>query len=353
MWIAIGGGLFTLLMAAIGKKNKGSCAGMVITLNGQANDLFISQTDINFLLEAKMGGPAKGQAIAAFNLRSLETELEMSEWIDHAEMYFDNRDVLHVSISEKIPVARIFTMGDRSFYIDSLGNSMPLSDKKTARVPVFTGFPHKNQLSARDSSLLNEIREVASFIVTDSFWHAQVSQIDILPDRSFEMIPVIGDHRVKLGSSTQIAAKFRRLSIFYKHVLKHTGMNAYRVIDVQYKGQVVASRQDKEGRIDSARLRNNVEKMLRRSREVTRNSVTQKPGDASTPHTDARNTDDDLVKPRPADNNDPNAVKTNSVSLPDAREKVENKTNPPPEKRIPKAVMSPRRPAAENNNNAQ
>ncbi len=84
--------------------------------------------------------------------------LEHNTWINEAELYFDNKDVLHVTVTEKEPVARIFTATGNSFYIDSIGRKMPLSDKLSARVPVFTGFPEKKVLSAADSVLLNEVR---------------------------------------------------------------------------------------------------------------------------------------------------------------------------------------------------
>ncbi len=55
--------------------------------------------------------------------------------------FFDNNMVLHAKISEREPVARIFTITGGSFYIDSSAHRMPLSDKMNVRIPVFTGFP--------------------------------------------------------------------------------------------------------------------------------------------------------------------------------------------------------------------
>ena len=66
--------------------------------------------------------------------------------------------MLHISVEEKEPVARIFTTAGKSFYIDNEGEKMPLSDKMSARVPVFTNFPDKKVFSTKDSILLNDIR---------------------------------------------------------------------------------------------------------------------------------------------------------------------------------------------------
>ena len=58
------------------------------------------------------------------------------------------------------------------------------------------------------------------------------------------MIPVVGNHMVKLGNGENIEQKFNRLFIFYKQVLSKTGFDKYKTIDVQYAGQVVASKKD-------------------------------------------------------------------------------------------------------------
>jgi len=199
-WLCVGGGMFTLLLAAISKKNKGQCKDYVISIKGVQNNFFIDAKDVEQLLMKDTKGSIKGEPIASFRLHELEQTLEGNNWIDEAELYFDNRDVLHVTVIEKEPVARIFSTTGNSFYIDSMGRKMQFSDKLRARVPVFTGFPERKRLSSIDSILLNEVRAAANFIINDPFWMSQVAQIDITPERNFEMVPVVGNHLVKLGN---------------------------------------------------------------------------------------------------------------------------------------------------------
>lgn len=273
VWLCIGGGMVTLLLAAISKKNKGRCKDYSITIKGAKNNLFIDQKDVEQLLVKSTGGAIKGQPIASFKLNELENMLDHNTWISRAELYFDNQDVLHVTVTEKEPVARLFTVAGNSFYIDSSAAKMPLSDKLSARVPVFTGFPDKKVLSAKDSVLLDNVRQVANYIFTQPFWMSQVAQIDITPQGTFEMIPVVGNHIVKLGDAENIEKKFRRLMIFYQQVLSNTGFDAYKVIDVQYAGQVVANRFAGDAKVDSVQLRKNVEKLLQASREAEADTV--------------------------------------------------------------------------------
>ena len=120
-------------------------------------------------------------------------------WVKDAELYFDNKDVLHVNVTEREPVARIFTIAGKTWYIDNEEKQMPLSDILSADVTVFTGFPVRKVVSKRDKELLHAVRLVAEFVNNNPFWKAQVAQIDITADRELEMIPVVGNHIVKLG----------------------------------------------------------------------------------------------------------------------------------------------------------
>jgi len=265
LWLCIGGGMLTLLLAANKKKKRGECSDYTIQLKGTVQHYFIDEKDVEQLLMKATNSRIKGLSVSSFDLSKLEQSLEHNTWINNAELYFDNQDVLHVTVTEKEPIARIFTTANNSFYIDSLGRKMPLSDKMSARVPVFTGFPDKKILSAKDSLLLNDVRMTANYIANDPFWTSQVAQIDITDQNTFEMTPVVGNHLVKLGNGDDIDKKFNRLMAFYRQILSKTGFDKYKVIDVQYKGQVVASKQIGDAKVDMVQLKKNVDKLLKES----------------------------------------------------------------------------------------
>jgi cell division protein FtsQ len=187
-------------------------------------------------------GSLVGQPIESINLQMLERRLEKDKWIRNAELFFDNNNVLQVKVEERIPIARIFNIAGNSFYIDSAGKQLPLSDV-SIRVPMFTGFPSLgNKWSTKDSAMISSIKNLATFINADEFWNAQVSQVDITPQRTFEMIPTLGNHVVRLGRATDLEEKFGRLYTFYKQVWTKVGLEKYATIDVQFNGQVIATR---------------------------------------------------------------------------------------------------------------
>ena len=272
IWVLITGGMLTLLIAAVGKQKRNTCKDYAIIIKGNDENLFLSKTDILKTLKAATKGNVKGQSKKFFNLLRLENLLEENEWIKDAQLYFDNKDVLHVSVLERQPIARIFSSGGKTFYIDDELQMMKISGKRTAVVPVFTGFPDKKIQSKKDSVLLSDIKITAEFINKDSFWTAQVAQIDMKPSDAdasweFEMTPVVGNHIIKLGDSQNIVQKFNRLFIFYKEVLSRTGFNKYKTIDVRYAGQVIGGKSENP-KVDSVLLRKSVENMLQQIKKM-------------------------------------------------------------------------------------
>jgi cell division protein FtsQ len=240
-WILAGAGTIVLLGAAMQSKSRKTCTDINIEITGAERHMFIDEKDVLQLLKAS--GPVEGTPVSALNLRQMELSVEKNPWVSNAEMFLDNNRVLQVRLEERQPVARVFNLQGESFYIDSAGLRLPLSDKLSARVPVFTGFPsNKAVLSHPDSLMLQDVVSIGRYILADSFWMAQVAQVDIIPGGTYELIPVIGDHTIALGTADDLDAKFSRLFTFYRKAWVQNGINTYEKLDVQYAKQVVAVR---------------------------------------------------------------------------------------------------------------
>lgn len=246
VWLAVGAGTTVLLAAAIKKNEAEKCAKIEVAISGIENTIFnnekfVDEKDILNVIKTVCKADPLGKAIGSFDLKKMETEIEKSTWVKNAELFFDNNKVLRVSVQEREPVARIFTKSGNSFYIDATLKMLPLSDKFSARLPVFTNFPTDNiVLSKADSNLLGDIKNVSVAIQKDSFRMAMIDQVDITDQYNFEMIPKIGNQTIVFGNGSDIEEKFNRLQLFYKNILVKTGWGKYSVINVQYKNQVVA-----------------------------------------------------------------------------------------------------------------
>ncbi len=245
MWCTIAICGVVLLVAAVRSKNEKKCKAVDVEISGVNNNFFIDESDVLTIIKNYVGGKPVGRALTSFNLRDIEQNLEQDVWIRNAELFFDNNEVLRVSVDEREPVARIFAADGKTFYIDSSLKILPLSEKFSARLPVFTGFFHqRGNLSGKDSTLLREIMNISLLMQKDSFLMAMVEQVDITPQRSFEMIPKIGNQLIVFGDATDAEEKFNKLKLFYKEVITKSGWSRYSIINLQYKNQVVAKIKD-------------------------------------------------------------------------------------------------------------
>jgi len=254
-WIVLGLGTIVLFGAALQKKAQKICTGIQVEIAGAAQNMFLDEKEIVGLLNLQQ--PVVGTSMNKTDLRGLESFVEKNSWIQNAEMYFDNQQILQVRIVERQPVARVFLIDGGSFYVDSSGLRLPLSDKVSARVPVFTGFPSSQPILAKpDSALLDGIVNLAQFIQADSFWMAQIAQVNINGQSNFELIPMVGSQLILLGDADVLDRKFHRLNAFYQQALLQQGLNTYEKLDIRFDNQVVAVKTGAEKmQVDSARAK--------------------------------------------------------------------------------------------------
>lgn len=246
MWVMIGCGSIALLVAAVHTKDIKHCKGLEINIHGVSNNFFIDKEDVKKIISSYTG-EITGTRIEGFNLKAMEAELKREVWIKDADLFFDNNGILQATVEEREPIARIFTKTGSSFYIDNSNMMLPISEKLSARLPVFTSFPTENKvLSKIDSSLLKDINTLSVLIQKDSFLMAMIEQVDITPNREFEMIPKIGEQTIVFGDASGAEQKFSKLELFYKKVMLKYGWNRYSVINLQFKGQVIGKLKGKD-----------------------------------------------------------------------------------------------------------
>lgn len=276
VWVCVGIGTIVLLVAAMRQKDNSQCRAVDVTIAGATDNFFVDKKDILDIIAQVAGGSPVGKPAGNCNLQQMEAALKKSVWIKEAQLFFDNNEVLKVRVVEREPVARVFATGGSTFYVDSSAAKLPLSDKFSARVPMFTSFPSdKTILSKEDSALLKDIRTLGTLIAQDSFCMALIEQVDITPQRNFEMIPKIGGNTVIVfGNATDAAAKLQRLKLFYRQVIGKSGFNYYSRIDVQYQNQIVASRRNAADiTADSLRTMELLKLLAERAEESAADSV--------------------------------------------------------------------------------
>lgn len=178
--------------------------------------------------------------VSKLDLKGMEQAIKQDPWVADAEVYVDVDRMMHMVVTQRVPVARLFFVDGSSCYIDTTLSTMPLADGYTYYTPVVTNVPFFSNDSAGDV-LKSRIVKLVRSIATDSFWSAQVEQVVIDSVGMFELMPVLGSQRILFGDTTATAAKFSNLLGFYRNVLNRIGWDKYEQLDVRFNNQVVAS----------------------------------------------------------------------------------------------------------------
>ena len=252
-WLVLFAGIILLLVAAISRQSNEKISKVEVRYLGKSEKHFVDKRYVLQLLEKINKGKIENTSGRNINLSVMEQELHKGLWIKEAEMFIDNNNVLQVSIREREPVARIFATDGSSFYIDSTLTILPLNNRVSVRVPVFTGFSGvNNKMNKQDSVMLNDIKLLGIYINDHPFWMAQIDQVNITPENIFEMVPKLGNQVIRFGDVARYKQKFSALLAFYQQVQFYNGWNKYSVIDLQYKGQIVGvKRNQAEVKADS------------------------------------------------------------------------------------------------------
>jgi cell division protein FtsQ len=169
---------------------------------------------------------------------NIEEKLESVPYIQSAEVYASTKGAVHIDVQQREPLVRIVNNSGVSYYLDMNGHKMPLSSKFTARVVVATGnVENTDSLNVSDSLL-----KLCRFIEADKFWKAQFEQIYVTGEGEFELIPKLGNHVIRFGTTGEMEAKFEKLMVFYKEVLKNFDAEGYRIINLKFKDQIVCTK---------------------------------------------------------------------------------------------------------------
>ncbi|MBL7717355.1 MAG: hypothetical protein JNL72_00860 [Flavipsychrobacter sp.] len=214
-------------------------AGMEVDIKNNRHK-FVDEQEVKAIMLRANGAPIAGTPVNHLKLRAIEDSIKKNKWVANAEAYIDNKRVVHVRVTQRVPVARIFEENGSSYYIDKTMSIMPVSERYVYYTTVVTGVPHLGN-DTTSKALMAQIAHVVRRVERDTFWSAQVSQIVVGADRSFEIVPVLGDQRILLGDTSLLDTKLANLFVFYKNVLSRVGWDRYDVIDLRYKGQIVAS----------------------------------------------------------------------------------------------------------------
>lgn len=208
------------------------CSNMTISITDYEKKMLISNEEIAILLKEKELNPI-GKSLERIKTKAIEEVIEKHPMVRHAECYKTPGGTVHIVIEQRTPVLRV--IGLENYYVDDLRKPMPISTNYAAYVPVVTGRVTKKMATGG-------VFEFAQFLNNDDFWGNQIEQININDRMKVELVPRVGNHIIVLGDLDRFQQKMEKLRKFYQFGLNEIGWNIYSTIDLQYKDQVVCTK---------------------------------------------------------------------------------------------------------------
>jgi cell division protein FtsQ len=228
------------------------CKSINIKVADNSDHCFITSADILNVL-SRNNIKYKGIPLTKIDLNKIEHAVKANQIVDECRAYTGVNGILHIEITQRHPIVRIFDKGRQGYYIDREGNVLNLSQRAAPHVLVVNGYirsPFKigkpvNINTLNDSLAMKKFKDICTlvnFINEEDFWNAQIVQIYVNKDNEFELIPRVGPHIILLGKIDDYQEKFHKLEIFYKQGLNNVGWNQYITINLKFKDQVVCTK---------------------------------------------------------------------------------------------------------------
>ena len=182
-----------------------------------------------------------------FKAGKLEEVIRKNPFVEDVDAYLGINRELIINVEEREALLRVYLPDNKSFYLDKNGVIFPLCDYFTPRTLIANGYIKaplvRNYTCVTDTMYANSdlpgLFLLAEKINSRPFLKAEISQIYINSKGKYDLMPEVGQHTVRLGNPEKIDHKLNHLEAFYREKLPKEGWNKYKVINLEYKNQIV------------------------------------------------------------------------------------------------------------------
>jgi cell division protein FtsQ len=213
--------------------------GVRVSIADSLESHFITRSEVTEIL-SKKGIRTTGNKLKDLNRDEVKNTVKTLPGVKDALVYSTPDGTLFIRVWQRKPVMR-YVGPFSSFYIDTDGREMALSENYSARVLMVTGAGEKKFLT---DSLFKMVKAIRS----QSFLDALIEEILVNPDHTLEIIPRVGDNRIFFGDAGNYEWKLAKLKVFYEKGLPNVGWDRYSRIDLRYSNQVVGKLWSKKER---------------------------------------------------------------------------------------------------------
>lgn len=217
-----------------GRNQEKVCGKLGIYFDESDGKQLITEQEVAQILEENELNPI-GKTVKYIQTETIENLLRKNPMIKSAECYKMPSGVVNIIIKQRVPKFRVVGLG--SYYIDEDRKPMPISPNYAAYVPVVSG-------RITVTMAVGKMFDFVTFLEENPFWNAQIEQIFVREDGKIELVPRVGEAIIMLGTLDNYDKKLEKLHKLYSKGFNVVGWNKYKVIDLEFKDQVVCNKEN-------------------------------------------------------------------------------------------------------------
>lgn len=195
------------------------------------NNLYLTEDAVNKLLIQNYGA-VKNRPKEQLVLNTIEEVILSNDMVKNAQVYLTVNGELISKIVQRKPIGRV--EGVSKFYLDDLGERMPLSKHHSARVPIITG-----EITGKT---LEDAYVILNYINADDFLRKNVIGIHIEEEGKYQLKFRMENFVVNLGGVDNLNEKFKNFMAFYAKATKDNSLEKYATVSLEFNNQVVCTK---------------------------------------------------------------------------------------------------------------
>lgn len=242
-------GLALLLRATRAERAMLACEHVEVEFRDSLK--FVNSAEVRNWLDRDYG-ICTGRRLDSLDLGRIEQLLLSRGPIVGCEAWTDGKGVLHVEISQRMPVLRFSYGGGQGYYIDAEGWIIPLHSSYTADVRViegsipvrpaagFSGLPE----SEADRKWLQGMLKLQREIDGSRTWSPLVRRTIIRSDGDIALTLGSGDELYIIGGPERLEEKLSGIEEYLRNIVPLKGEGYYRTVNLKYKNQIICRQKD-------------------------------------------------------------------------------------------------------------
>ena len=230
-----------------GNRRQTRCAWVEITVEDSLNTPFVTAKKIKQYLSQDFG-KLVGMPIDSIDTYKIEKFLDSKTAILKSNVYKTSKGTLNIMVTQRKPVLR-FQTSSYGFYCDADGYLLPLEPDYSMDVPVIDGNIPLDMEDCmkgtaedpQDRRWLEDMLKLSGHI-SGSVWKERIAQVHCQESGELVIVPREGGEIFLFGLPENMEEKLEKMQMYYERIVAEKGKEAYKVVDVRFKDQIVCKK---------------------------------------------------------------------------------------------------------------